>query len=407
MAEGIYLGRQSILGRRQDLVAFELLFRSDRANSARFTDGSHATATVIQHILNEFGLDAVLGRFKGFINLDEQTLMSDLVELLPRDRIVLEVLETVDLVPEVIERLRCLKEQGFELALDDVADMRPGMDAALAIADVVKIDLPLVGAAGLPRLARELKRWPVKLLAEKIDDPDQLGLCLDAGCELFQGYYFAKPEIISGKRLSPSEMGVLRILGLVVADAESDAIETALKQEPTLAMNLLRLTTSVGVGGRARITSIASALMVLGRRQLQRWLQLALFTSGAPVGPMPSPLMHLAATRGRFMEALAASWDSSDVADRAFMTGIMSLMETLLSIPLTEILAPLNVAEDVRTGLLEGTGRLGALLALARAVEASDPTAIDAILPQLPPLTVAEVERAHVDALRWANSIGA
>lgn len=405
-AEGIYLARQSILNRNQELYAFELLFRSGDSNAARITDGTRATATVMQHVLNEFGLDAVLGKFKGFINLDETMILSDLIELLPKDRVVLEVLETVPLTDRIVKRLTDLKAQGFSLALDDVIGLPPELERVLNSIDIVKVDIQQLSMDAVATMVATLKQRGVQLLAEKVDDRAQVQACLDMGFELFQGYYFAKPQLITGKRLSPAEATIMRLLGLLVSDAETDELEALLKQEPGLTMNLLRMTNSIGAGTRHRISSVASALMVLGRRQLLRWLQLLLYSASSGSSQLPSALMQLAAARGRMMELLAAKWKDNSLADRAFMTGIMSLMETLLSTPLADILAPLPVAEDVRDALLKRTGRLGGLLDVVQAIEGRTTQSLDELLARLPGLTVPDVERAHLAALAWANNIG-
>lgn len=405
-AEGIYLARQSILDRNQDLYAFELLFRSGHANAAQFTDGTRATATVMQHVLNEFGLDAVLGKYKGFINLDETMIMSDLIELLPRDRVVLEVLETVQLNDRVVKRLTDLKTQGFSLALDDVIGLPPELERVLSAIDIVKVDIQQLSMDAVAKMTMTLKRRGVRLLAEKVDDRDQVQACLDLGFELFQGYYFAKPQIMTGKRLSPAETTVMRLLGMLVGDADTDELEALVKQEPGLTMNVLRMTNSVGAGSRHRISSVSSALMVLGRRQLLRWLQLLLYSAHPGSAPLPTALMQLAATRGRFMELLAGAWKDDALSDSAFMTGIMSLMETLLSTPIADILAPLPVADDVKNALLERSGRLGGLLNIVEAIEARSEQSLDELLVPLPGLTVSAVEQAHLAALAWANNIG-
>jgi len=404
-AEGIYLARQSILDRNQALFAFELLFRSSDSNSASFIDGTLATATVIQHVLNEFGLESVLGQYKGFINVDAAMIMSDMIELLPRDRVVLEVLETVELNPRIVGRLEELKRAGFAIALDDVVGLRPEIVASLGVFDILKIDLQALGMDRANALLKQLKGRPIRFLAEKVDEREQVEACLDMGFELFQGYYFAKPQLITGKRLSPAEATIMRLLGMLMTDADTRAIEGLLKQEPMLTMNLLRLTNSVGTGIRTRITSVSSALMVLGRRQLLRWLQLILFAGNKATVRQPTPLMQLAATRGRMMELLASTWHDEGLVDRAFMTGIMSLMEALLATPIEDILAPLPVAEDVRSALLERHGRLGAMLDVIDVVEGRDDRDLAGVLTRLKPLTTGAVEEAHASALAWANAI--
>ena len=404
-AEGIYLARQSILDRSQELFAFELLFRASDQDSASFVDGTLATATVIQHALNEFGLESVLGRYRGFVNVDASMILSEMVELLPKDRVVLEVLETVELNKSVLARLEQLKRAGFMLALDDVVALPPNLGRVVALFDIVKVDIAALGLTPARALAATLTGLPVRLLAEKVDERAQVDACLALGFDYFQGYYFARPQLISGRRLSPADAVIMRLLTMLLADADTRDLEALLKQEPVLTVNLLRLTNSVGAGARHRITSVASAILVLGRRQLHRWLQLLLFAGNKASTPLPTPLMQLAATRGRLMELMAASWRDEGLADRAFMTGIMSLMEALLSTPIAEILAPLPVADEVAAALLERSGRLGAMLDVVEVIEGRDTRALIDVLGPLKPLSVNAVEEAHRAALAWANSI--
>jgi len=400
----LFLGRQPILDRRQELYAFELLYRSGTRNAAVFDDEIRATATVITNAFNELGVESVLGRYRGFINLTEALLLSDMIELLPRDRVVLEVLETVRPSPTVAARCAQLHDLGFSLALDDVSSVDKTFEPLLPAVEFIKIDLKKTAPGALREIVRHFKARGMALLAEKVDSRTQAAECLALGFDYFQGYFFAKPEIISGKKLSQSEMTLLDVLGLVLTDADQAAIEEALKRDAGLTMSLLRLANSVASGLRQHAATIGSAIMLLGRRQLQRWLQLLLYASD-PGRNLPTPLMQLAATRGRMMELLLPHAAGHDGEDLAFITGIMSLMDTLLKQPLAEIVASLPVPPDVRQALLERGGRLGALLALCERLEEGDSARISRALALLPGVSVENVNRAQAEALRWANSI--
>ncbi|MCC6658878.1 MAG: EAL domain-containing protein, partial [Rhodocyclaceae bacterium] len=198
-AQDIFIGRQPILDREQRMFAYELLFRSGRQNFAQVSDDTTATATVLSHAITELGLEAALGPYLGFINLDARMLMSEVLEMLPRDKFVLEVLETVDLTPPVIARCRALKDLGFTLALDDFVSLEDQHRPLLEMADIVKVELMGMSEADLAATVKTLRQWPVRLLAEKVDNEAQVKHCLALGFELFQGYYFAKPTIIAGK----------------------------------------------------------------------------------------------------------------------------------------------------------------------------------------------------------------
>lgn len=405
-ADQLFLGRQPILDRNQQLFAYELLFRSGSNNFAEVTDGVQATATVIANAFSELGVAAALGKHRGFINVDEQFLFSDMLELLPRHAVVLEILETVPPTPAIIDRCRALKAAGFTLALDDVVQLEPEFAELLSLVEIVKVDIQPLSRVQLMQLSMKLKPMGKQLLAEKVDSREQMELCLKLGFTLFQGYYFAKPTIIAGKKLDHSQLSLMKLMGLLLGDAETSELEAALKPEPGLTVNLLRMTNSVGAGCTERITSLGHAITVLGRRQLQRWLQLLAFASGKE-SATGNPLLQMAATRGRLMELLADEVSPGDpaLADRAFMVGIMSLMPALVAQPIEEIVAPLGLARDVRDALCNGSGRLGALLQITESSESGDVARLGSALAGLPGLEPKAINRAQTMALQWANEI--
>ncbi|MBL8403396.1 MAG: EAL domain-containing protein [Dechloromonas sp.] len=406
-ADQLFLGRQPILDRDQQLFAYELLFRSGSQNFADVTDGVQATATVIANAFTELGVAAALGKHRGFINVDEQFLFSDMLELLPRQAVVLEILETVPPTPAVVERCRALKAAGFTLALDDVVQLEPAFAELLALVEIVKVDIQPLSRVQLMQLSMKLKPMGKQLLAEKVDSREQMEQCLKLGFTLFQGYYFAKPTIIAGKKLDHSQLSLMKLMGLLLGDADTSELEAALKPEPGLTVNLLRMTNSVGAGCTERITSLGHAITVLGRRQLQRWLQLLVFASGKQ-NATGNPLLLMAATRGRLMELLADELSPGDsgLADRAFMAGIMSLMPALVAQTMEEIVAPLGLAGDVRDALCHGSGRLGALLRITESSEGGNMQDLNAALAELPGLGAKAINRAQTMALQWANEIG-
>jgi EAL and modified HD-GYP domain-containing signal transduction protein len=258
--EEIFIGRQPILDRKQQLFAYELLFRSGtQKNEANVVDNLGATANVINRAFADLGIEQALGPYKGFINCDESLLLSDMLEILPTDKIVLEVLESVEVTPQIVERCTELKARGFTLALDDFVNYEEKWKPLLDLIEIVKVDLPPLSQEQLVKVTQELKRWPLTLLAEKVDSREQADFCHKLGYHLFQGYYFAKPAIIAGKKLGHSQLAMIRLLGLVMDDAETNLLEGVFKHEPGLAVNLLRLTNSVATGVRTRVTSLRHA----------------------------------------------------------------------------------------------------------------------------------------------------
>jgi EAL and modified HD-GYP domain-containing signal transduction protein len=401
----IFLGRQPILDRQQRIVAYELLFRNGARNGATVTDHALATATVVANAFGEFGLVDALGHCRGFINVDADFLFSDVIELLPPDKVVLEILETVRVTQELVGRCRELHARGFSLALDDIVDLGDEYHDLLELIEVVKVELPALNRSQLERFVRHCKPLGLTLLAEKIDTPEQAKQCLDLGFDLFQGYYFARPAVLRGKKVDSSRLGMMRLLNLVIGDADGSELEAVFKGEPALSLNLLRLTNSVGNSPGVRITSLRHAITVLGQRPLQRWLQLLLFAR--PDTGTANPLLVLAATRGRLMELMGGRLRPRDTgfADRAFMTGILSLTPALFEADIVTVISPLNLPPEVLGALLEKTGELGCLLDLTEQLERGNFDGTYADLTILPALNIGILNHCQAEALAWANRL--
>jgi EAL and modified HD-GYP domain-containing signal transduction protein len=402
-----YLGRQPILDRNQALHGYELLFRNAPLGPAQIDSELSATAAVIAHAA-QLGMDRVIGDARGFLNVDAAVIMSDIFVFLPREKVVLELVETMNPIPAVLERIRELAGHGFQFALSDVVADTPQVRELLPVVDYVKMNLRDMPASSLLTLAPAFKRDKKRLLAEKVETREEFSTCLDLGFDLFQGYYFAKPAVISGRKLSPSQVAVLDLMALVTSDADNIEIERAVKRDVTLALNLLRLVNTPAVGARYRIDSVSQAVTILGRRQLQRWLQIMLYAEPAKRGHSMTPLLMLATTRGRLLELLAQRLRPSqrNVADIAFTVGIMSLMDSLFGMTMNEILQQIPVIDEVSNALLQRTGFFGELLGLAEAIERME-EADDQVIPTLRQLAISTDELVELEmaAFEWSDTV--
>ncbi|MEI6205594.1 MAG: EAL domain-containing protein [Desulfuromonadales bacterium] len=365
------LGRQPILNRNEELVAYELLFRSAGSLTAAVSDASHATASVILNTLISFGIEDILGKYKGFINIELELLMDDSLHILPKEQVVIELLETLQVTPELVERCRFLKENGFTLALDD-HEYSPVYHELYEIVDIVKVDLMLSPPERLAEMVKKFACYPLQLLAEKVETQEEFRLCLDLGFDLFQGYYFAKPSIMEKKSMDDSGTTLLKLMRLLSEDAEHPEVEKTFRGDPGLTYKLLLLVNSVGIGTRNKINTVRHAISILGRQQIKRWVQLALF-AGSDRRGMENPLVDMAAVRAGFMENMASCHPGlkgySDSAEKAFMTGILSILEKVYDIPMDEVVRKLSLSDDVRDALVERQGDLGDLLRVAELLE--------------------------------------
>jgi EAL and modified HD-GYP domain-containing signal transduction protein len=274
--------------------------------------------------------------------------------------------------------------------------------------EYVKLSMRDMPLDRLMRLAPRFKQDGKKLVAEKVENRDEFKTCLDLGFDFFQGYYFAKPVIMSGKKLSPSQLAVMELMTLVTSDADNVEIERAIKKDVSLALNLLRLVNTPAVGARQRIDSLSQAVTILGRRQLQRWLQIMLYAEPSKRGHSMTPLLMLATTRGRLLELLAHKLRPSQhhVADIAFTVGIMSLMDTLFGIPMAEILTQIPVVDEVSEALMWRGGFFGDLLKLAECIERIEDME-HYIVPTLRDLAMSTDELVELEmaAFEWSDNV--
>lgn len=399
-----FLARQPILGRDQHLVAFELLFRTAGATEANVTDDVAATAAVISHA-SQLGMEHVVGSQLAFVNVSEAALMSDYVRFLPPDKVILEILETVKASPRLLARIEELRTLGFKFALDDIVAESDDFKAFVDLVDVIKVDVKAVDPQRLPGLTASLHLLGKTLLAEKVETREEFRHCLALGFEYFQGYYFARPTIMSGRTIAPSEMAILDLLKLIDSDADNLTIEIAVKRDTLISLNLLRLVNTAAAGVGARIDTVGQALASLGRQQLQRWLQILLYAAPGVKVEMNLPLLQMATARGKLLELMSLKLHPGqrDAADTAFTVGILSLTDALFSMPLKDILDTVDVADDVRAALIEREGEFGDMLKVVELVEkAVSGKPLAAALRRLD-MSVKDLRDIEMAAFEWLN----
>jgi EAL and modified HD-GYP domain-containing signal transduction protein len=408
----VFIGRQPILDRDQGLAGYELLFRATKENSARVdskTAAATATADVVCKAFAELGLSNIFGQVRAFINVDALFLESDLVELLPKDTVVLEVDVGAFADDLLLPRCQELKTKGYAFSLSGITDVGDQIWPLVDLATWLKINVDGLPGDRLQTAARALATTRRTLIAAHIESQTQMELCRLLGFQLFQGYYFAKPVIVEGRKLDASTQGLLRLVKLVADEAEPAVLDAAFRTEPALVINLLRLTNSVGVGARARITSVRHAITVLGRRQLQRWLQLLIFSRGANIDLAHNPLLQLAALRGRFMELLAERLlpEQRELRDPAFLTGLMSVVPAALGMSMTDVLGQIAVGNEVRLALARREGTLGQLFALVEKYDDNDIAGTQALLASYGATgTLGLLGEILAEALAWVQQLG-
>lgn len=404
----VYLGRQPILEHGGAMHGYELLFRASSDNHAVIRNNFEATAYVVARTFGEFGLADAIGPHLGYLNFSRDLLFSDIVHLIPRRRFVLEILEDTVFDTELIRRCADLRRAGFRLAMDDVAAWTPELVDAIRHVDLVKVDFLACDRSRLPKLAGLLKRERKTMLAEKIETRADFDLAKLLGFDLFQGYFFARPQVLRTRSTGPAQRCVLNMLIALAREADIPEIERALKQSPQLMMRVLRFANSTYYGATRRIGSIREAIIAVGTRKIARWVQLLVYADGSTLSPEADPLFQLVGTRARLMELLAGEFgaDAADVnasVDAAFMAGVLSLAHVILDMPTAKLCGELGLAQPLRDALVDREGRLGEMLKIVEAVERGDAEAIAAGCEAIGRLTPSRVSALSMRATAWTD----
>lgn len=403
MQDQAFIGRQPILDKKQQIIGYELLFRHDAvAHSAVIEDDLKACARVLVNTLSDMGAQWLLGDKLAFINVNTEMLHSDLLELLPPKRTILEVLKGVVMNDEVIARFRQLREQGFQIALDNYYDAVSN-PALLNSIDYLKVDIQAMGIPGAIKLLSQYQVTKVKVIAEKVETSEQHKALDAAGYRFYQGFYFARPETLTAKVINPSFTSVLELLNMLTQDADTSDIEKGFKRDAALSFKLLRYINSVGFGLSCEIQSITHALSILGRKQLYRWLTLLMVTAGD--NSTSSALMKTSVTRGRLTELLGESYFEKHERDNLFIVGVFSLLDAILEMPMAQVLEKIQLSAPVVDALLTREGVYGPFLQLTEACEEADGERIIALAENLQ-FDPNKVNDAHLAALAWVEEMG-
>lgn len=395
-----FVARQPIFDRQKRVHGYELLFRSGNGNSYDGTDGDSSTLDVITNSLLVIGLDDLTCGKRGFINFTRNLLIQDIGELLPRHAITIEVLEDVEGTEEVLEACRRLKTQGYSLAMDDFT-VRSTDSPLLPLADIVKVDFFQVAAEDRRNLCRAVRQAGAVPLAEKVETQEEFSQAAEWGYEYFQGYFFAKPDIRSGKRITGSKLTYLRMLAEISKPMVSyERIEELIKQDVSLTYRLMKFMNSAWFGFRSEIRSIHHALVLLGPGQLKKWFTLiALRYMGSD---KPDELILCSLIRARTAEDLAERIELQDHGQELFLTGTFSVIDALTDSPMEEVLAQLPLNERIKKALISGEGAYGDVLDVIKTYEKGLWDSLDDKSARLG-IDQGELAGLCNDARRWAQ----
>lgn len=411
MNSEIYIGRQPILDVNQKLYGYELLFRSGNTAAANVTDDLSATSRVLVNTLNHFGVSRLLGDKKGFVNINEEVLTKELYKSLPKENFILEILETTKIDTKLNEKIEAMTKEGYIFALDDfvfsdefIATFKQLFDKV----SIIKVDVRLNKPETLFSKIKIFKSYNLRLLAEKVENMEEFYFYKKLGFDYFQGYFFEKPTVMKTRNIDPEKAAIMEVFNLIQQDTDINKIENTFKLYPELTVNLLRFINSAQIYLRNRVTSIKQAIALIGYRKLGQWLLLMAYATPG-MANKANPLFHTASQRGKAMELLtkAVNPAASQVdMDEAFLAGLLSLMGALLSAPIEEVLAEMNVGDNITAAIIRSEGRVGELLRLVSMTEDSN-LDMEKITAQLKTLNLdmEKLRTALMDSFLWVESM--
>lgn len=401
----IFLARQPIFDARKKIYAYEMLYRSNCVNA--FTtnvDPDKASASVIINTFQTFGLDVLTNNRPVFINFTENLLLNETATLIPRECLVIEILESVEATKKTVETCRHLKQQDYMLALDDFV-YQPEYEPLIELADIIKIDFIKSSRPEIEEMVALLQTRDVVLLAEKIESNEEFIYAQQLGFSLFQGFFFSKPQMLSTKAIAPHKATYLQLLGtLNHSELDVGELSRIISQDLAMLYRLLRWVNSVAFGFKNRIQRPKHALALLGDQEVRKWISLMILQNLG--NDKPDELVRLSLIRARFAELLALRTKFKNHAHSLFLAGLFSLLNVILDRSMEEMLEEVKASEEVKACLLDNTSDISQIYQLILMYEQGNWQEVFTYADNLK-LDYQIIGVVYVAALEWYNGITA
>jgi c-di-GMP phosphodiesterase len=390
----LLVGRQPIFNRTMELYAYELLYRSGDGNRAVFNDADQATTQVILNALVEMGLESIVGSAMAFINLTRNYLVGKFPILLPANRVVIEILETVDSDPELINAVSELRKSGFTLALDDVISLER-ITPFSGITSIIKLDLMQIDRVDLPDIIAGVKQSGFKVLAEKVETQADYNLCRRLGVDYFQGYFLCKPNVVRSQKMDSSRLVIMQSIAMLQNQKTNFTdLENIISRDVGLSYKLLRLSNSGYYSFTTEVKSLRQAISLIGLDTMRGWMSLIMMSS---LVDKPPELTNIALQRARMAESMAKIYGQPQ-PEIFFLVGLFSVLDALMDQPMDQILPQLNLSETISNALLKYEGLPGFILKGIKAYENGDWATVKTL--NIPDETLTHI---YLDSIKWTD----
>lgn len=399
----IFVARQPIFDRKKRVYAYELLYRNGNFPSANITDFDNATSEVITNSMLLIGIESLTGGKKAFINFTRNLLENEFAVMFPPDLVAIEILETIEPDDTIITACKRLKQLGYTLVLDDFV-YNERFDPLVQIADIIKIDFLNTLVNNRRAIVEKFKKNNIKFVAEKVETQEDFEQAVDMGYDFFQGYFFSKPVIVSGRDMPSNKISYLRLISEVNQEVpDFDKIEDIVRRDLSLAFKLLKYINSASYGFKSRITSIKHALVLLGISEIKKWLSLVALKSFSE--DKPDEIITSSTVRARFGELLSEKMGMENLKSNIFMVGLFSMIDTLTGMPLELILSDLPLPSEVKDAILGKQGSLRDIFNIVSAYEKGDWVTFHHLAQKHNLADLDEIPHLFVQTLNWTDQL--
>lgn len=393
------LARQPIFNRKMQVVAYELLCRSTELINGKFDDGDMASSQVLLHTFTELSINSVVGDHLAFINFTRTLLLTP--PPFDKKQLVVEVLEGQRVDAQMLHSLKVLREQGYTIALDDF-ELSSETEGLVPYADIIKLDVLQLSAEKILEHIAYLKPLGITLLAEKVETYEMLEFCKEAGFDLFQGYFLARPKIIKGRKITENKQAVLQLLSILHdPEVSLDKVERLISHDPMLSYKLLRLVNSAAYALPRTIESLRQAITLLGLNIIKNWINLLAM---ANLGDKPLELSIAALTRARMCEVIATTMNTKPRQDSFFTVGLLSTLDAFMDVPLEILLGNISLSVQLNEALLKHLGDEGKVLDIVEHYERAEWDMIDWNYLAARNIDPDRLSHIYLDALQWVSS---
>ncbi len=398
-----YVARQPIFNKNKKIFAYELLFRGSMSNFFPDIDGETATSRVLSSSFLLIGTEKITGGRRAFINFTQDLLVNQIPFMFPKEKTVVEILEDVRPEADVINACREMADRGYCLALDDFF-FRPDYMPLISLAKIVKIDFRLTPREEIPGLVKTLSGHDVNLLAEKVESHEEFQNALELGFVYFQGYFFSRPQILKGRDIPTSKITLMQIMAEISReDFQFRELEKFISRDVGISYKLLRYINSAYFGTVRDISSIKQATVLLGERELRRFLCLTAMTKLA--SDKPDELVRASIIRAKFCEFMGGRGNGGFMVKPSalFALGLFSLIDAMMDDSMENLMEKLPLSEGIKDALMYGRGVLNDYLKLVVCYEKGDWQGV-ADMAGILGLGEEDLPRYYMDSVYWADS---